>query len=218
MLTITQLIQESHGTAVEKGWWEDWDRNFGEMLMLFITEITEVWEEISDDGIPNPAQWITINPDTQKPEGLAVEFADLLIRAADTVGRYELPLVEALKSLLSWDKVYREIDNEPVARFVPIELLMGRSFAVVGEGQDEEWVRGNLQDGLLDIITPISHAMEAYRVSGVEDTRILAGHFAEIFIATAALCEDFDVPLEKALEVKLAYNKTRPYRHGGKKA
>jgi hypothetical protein len=35
---------------------------------------------------------------------------------------------------------------------------------------------------------------------------------------TIAFCQSNELPLEQALTLKLAYNKTRPYRHGGKVA
>ncbi len=41
---------------------------------------------------------------------------------------------------------------------------------------------------------------------------------ADIFIRVADMCGHFKINLESALEEKLAYNKTRPHRHGGKLA
>lgn len=32
------------------------------------------------------------------------------------------------------------------------------------------------------------------------------------------ICKELDVDLEQAIELKMAYNETRPYRHGGRKA
>jgi hypothetical protein len=31
------------------------------------------------------------------------------------------------------------------------------------------------------------------------------------------MCEEYDIDIEKEYERKLAFNRTRPYRHGGKK-
>jgi NTP pyrophosphatase (non-canonical NTP hydrolase) len=39
---------------------------------------------------------------------------------------------------------------------------------------------------------------------------------ADALIRIFDMCGKFSIDLEKALELKLAYNKTRPYRHGGK--
>jgi len=97
-MTIEELINESHKTAVEKGWW-DKDRNFGEQLMLMVTELAEVMEAYRTQGL---AEKLYI--EDGKPEGVAVEFADLLIRVADTCGKYTIPLVEALKLKLAYNK------------------------------------------------------------------------------------------------------------------
>lgn len=41
---------------------------------------------------------------------------------------------------------------------------------------------------------------------------------ADLLIRVFDFCEHYHVPLEEALEKKLAYNRLRPHRHGGKKA
>ena len=43
-LTINDLIQISHNTAKEKGWWDDSNRNVGELLALIHSEISEALE------------------------------------------------------------------------------------------------------------------------------------------------------------------------------
>lgn len=44
----------------------------------------------------------------------------------------------------------------------------------------------------------------------------VAIELADAIIRIAELCQAESIPLEKALAVKLEYNRTRPYRHGGK--
>lgn len=41
---------------------------------------------------------------------------------------------------------------------------------------------------------------------------------ADVFIRLADFCGQHDVPIETALKTKAAFNKTRPFRHGGKVA
>ena len=210
MLTIAELIKESHGTAVEKGWWENMERNFGEQLMLFVTEITEVWE-LALTGMPSVL--LAKDDKTGKPSGLATELADLWIRMADTVGRYEIPLEAAMKQIMGRDDE-RDADLD-------IPTLVG----LEGTG----WIGdGSVLISLMEIISHISYAMEDYRVCGLDPDKFIiskgetgkvlgiAVRFARVFLVTAALCRDYDIPLVEALEAKLAYNKSRPYRHGNK--
>jgi|WetSurMetagenome_2_1015567.scaffolds.fasta_scaffold68509_2 hypothetical protein len=92
--TIKDLQVDSHKTACEKGWWFDNNRNFGEQLMLMTTELAEVMEEYRCHGLNTEAM---LRIENGKPEGIAVEFADLFIRVADTVEKYGIPLGKALQ-------------------------------------------------------------------------------------------------------------------------
>lgn len=218
MINITQLIEESHGTAVEKGWWEDKDRNFGEQLMLFVTELTEVWEEVAT-GIPGYSTFLTRDVDTGKPIGLASEFADLWIRAADTIGRYQIPILEAIGDIMGHSAA-----TAPEAR---LEDLIEAAWKFM---EPDAGYSVDITHGLMVIISHISYAMEEYRVNGLDSHKFLtrdtatglprgmAAIFGKLFIVTAAVCYEFEIPMCEALEQKLAYNKSRPYRHGGKKA
>lgn len=98
--TVRQLIEESHATALEKGWWgEDGqgDRPVLEQLMLMVTELAEAAEEVRNghrvgDTYYNEARPVTTEDDDVllKPEGFLSELADVFIRIGDTVGRYGL--------------------------------------------------------------------------------------------------------------------------------
>lgn len=119
-MTIDDLIRESHSTALEKGWWPkegDPERNFGEQIALMHSELSEVLEEFRVNGID--PKWFLytdtaydVRTDTNrpylaecgKPEGIAAEFADALIRIFDTCGRYGIPLQEALIRKLDYNK------------------------------------------------------------------------------------------------------------------
>jgi NTP pyrophosphatase (non-canonical NTP hydrolase) len=104
MMNIKTLIEESHKTAIEKGWWNDTTGNqvnVGNQFSNFHSEISEAWEEYRKGK-----GWdeIYYRPSDGKPEGIPVEFADLLIRIFDTCGNYGIPLERALTEKLAFNK------------------------------------------------------------------------------------------------------------------
>lgn len=116
-LTLAELMQRSHEYAVEKGWWEEESRPFADQLANYHAEISEAWEEYRKHGM-EPDKFIyhnylpaAIHDDgyshaqkIPKPEGIAVELADLLIRVADTCQRYNIPLERAIREKMAYNK------------------------------------------------------------------------------------------------------------------
>lgn len=110
-----------HKTAVEHGWWENGDRNMGEVIALMHSELSEALEAWRDGnepmlhytltadeakplGMVGPQNWEgppSLNADDGskvlgKPEGLASEFADTIIRILDVCERNHIPITRAL--------------------------------------------------------------------------------------------------------------------------
>jgi NTP pyrophosphatase (non-canonical NTP hydrolase) len=123
-LTIADIIREAHSTAVEKGWWEQ-DRSFSEGIALMHSELSEALEEWRKHGMNKLLYYVyQFGPDTSylevgiqtgpdpgdvapgpgKPEGIAAELADVIIRIADYCGKYDIPLEEALKAKMAYNK------------------------------------------------------------------------------------------------------------------
>lgn len=44
----------------------------------------------------------------------------------------------------------------------------------------------------------------------------IAAEYADVIIRIMSDCEERGIDLNNAIEVKMAYNKSRPYKHGGK--
>lgn len=93
--SLNELAERINKTARDHGFWEA-DRNFGEMLALIHSEVSEALEE-HRSGNPtvyyahtDTCPWKTGGTWTgqcclAKPEGVAVELADALIRILDTM-------------------------------------------------------------------------------------------------------------------------------------
>jgi NTP pyrophosphatase (non-canonical NTP hydrolase) len=94
-MTIQELCEISHAIAKDKGWW-DLERPIGDIFANFHAEISEAWEEFRTLGM-DPNWFIYYNDGSEKPEGIAVELADVLIRIADFVAKFNLPIEEALE-------------------------------------------------------------------------------------------------------------------------
>jgi NTP pyrophosphatase (non-canonical NTP hydrolase) len=98
-MTIKGLIEESHGTAKLKGWYDEGTRNFGELIALCHSELSETLEEVR----AGRALAEIYHEASGKPAGVAVELADLLIRVADLCGAHGIPLEEALRMKMAYN-------------------------------------------------------------------------------------------------------------------
>lgn len=203
-MKMNKFAEEVHQNAVEHGWWDE-PRTFGEIVALCHSELSEAmeefraklpmfWQHCQESKAPCDREYCgdwsdgvcEINALGDKPEGIAVELADCIIRILDLIGRWELSadnLMGEAKNIILCDvpaRIYDATLGDCIARW---HLLLSLAYSC--------WCRrSGTWDAALRMAMCINEILEWAEENGVD--------------------------MEMVLEVKHEYNKGRPYRHGGK--
>lgn len=82
---IDDMIYICHETAKMKGWWNP-PKSFGEQIVMMHAELSEAIEEYRAQHATNEVYFVKDEQGFDKPEGVPIESADLLIRLLDTCG------------------------------------------------------------------------------------------------------------------------------------
>lgn len=89
---FNELQSIMYTTALLKGWHSP-SKTFGEQNMMMVTEIAEVIEAYREVDGQVDRTWIS---EGGKPEGVPVEYADLVIRVLDTCDASNINLLGAI--------------------------------------------------------------------------------------------------------------------------
>lgn len=108
---MNKLRDEIHRNAVEHGWWEE-KRSFGEIIALCHSELSEALEEYRNGHMPTEVyhsiskKTVTLGKmaDDMKPEGIAIELADTIIRILDYCGKENIDIEKAIKIKHEYNK------------------------------------------------------------------------------------------------------------------
>lgn len=194
-MNFNEFAKDVHINAVEHGFWDE-NRSAGEVIALCHSEISEALEEYRA-GRPmayvfdyTPDDYPVMETrleffDMRKPEGVAVELADVVIRCFDWFGRMRLNVHELLDEALGGE---RRLSDFPT------------------------YHAGNFGEFMSALHLALSLAYRCWcNASGVHATALRMAVCCTMIFAWA---DDNDVDIERLLYIKHEYNKGRPYKHG----
>ena len=103
---IQDIQKHVYETAVANGW-HDKPRALAEPLLLLVTEVAEVYEEIRNNGLMiglnfQPADQ-SKGETMDKPIGIDSELADIFIRLLDLCGEWSVDLAIAVKTKMIYN-------------------------------------------------------------------------------------------------------------------
>lgn len=187
-MDLNAMRDEAYATSKSKGWYEKGRGDVPTLLALVHSEISEAleaWRETGDEGIQGVEIAHSVAPwaPGQKPEGVAAELADVVIRIGDMAGAYELDLNASSK--------------------------------VPPRRHPNFWKGADLPTRLAFLHADVSNGLMHWNAT--RSTEMLALHLYEVVAETQQICDDFKIDLDAAVRAKMAFNKTRSYRHGNKK-
>ena len=193
-----EFAREVHQNAVEHGWWDE-PLTFGDIVSLCHSEISEALEEFRAGRplvyfVETNGFVVTAMDERQgeKPEGIAVELTDGVLRILDWMVLEGIQPEEAM-------------DRARAAR---------ETWAQLGDDLPEHLCKGGMGDLAAELHLYISMAYRNW-LNGTGKGPI-ATRMALVILRIQEWAEEAGVDLEQVLREKFAYNKTRPYRHGGK--
>lgn len=193
MLDLNEFAKEVHAVSVEHGWWEGEENNdvdtkialihaeWSEALEEYRAGRPMVWHRCREGGEEEPVcvekacdAWMNEGCDIcvrdNKPDGIAVELVDGVIRILDLMAAKDIDFAQA--GYICGGK-----------RTLP-QLVAVLHYATAMSGPEDD-----------DAASWLSGCIEAVR----------------------EWLEDQGVDMDELMRLKHEYNKTRSYRHGGKR-
>ena len=184
-MNIPELMRESHSNAIERGFYpEGENKNIGELLMLIVSELGEALEA-HRCGRFAEKELIDCLPD----EGYRFEYA-FENQIKDT---FEDELADVFIRL--FDLCGYLIESEH-------NIIIENCFAVAKSKKIEN---KNVGSWMFDFIT-YNLKMTKFEIS---QDWIPAGALGETLGLLFSFCQSLNIPIEKHIKAKMAYNRTR---------
>ena len=186
-MNLTKLQKEAHAIAKEKGWW-DQERSFGDLIALVHSELSEALEAYREHPNPLPPYDRTFTLE-KLPNGKPVGVASELADVVIRVADMAEHYGEPLEPYVE------EIGSWP-------GLLAYEGLAT----SFGEWI-----DVMHMALSDVSRSWHV-----LKDHCLWVDHLARFVALAQRMAAHYGIDLDAAIEAKMEYNRSRPYRHGGK--
>lgn len=196
-MTIDELIERSHAMALEKGWWDGGERSAVDQVNNFHAEISEAWEEYRAGRME---LWWSHN-----------KMSPLKDEEAYSLGfDHDTQLMDGYKPEGFWVEI------------ADLCIRLADTMAAYGWPcqHDAEFVIAEGQTVDLPRFVGTLHSAIASCYDCRQGLFTAAGPkcFAETITVCCEVARHSGIDLLSLCELKMAYNATRPHRHGGKRA
>ena len=196
MLDLNQFAKEVHQNAVEHGWWEG-ERPFAEVIALIHSEISEALEEYRAG---RPMVWHACNDQAQEERPTICERCDQC----------------CVKTMYP---VAKCTEYNPKPEGIAVELIDMCIRILDWFGESGETFKKKAEDFEDDYKLPELAANLHYYVSqafGCFGKYERAFWLEHAFLSAYIWIKSQGIDVEALMLEKHEYNKTRPYKHGGR--
>lgn len=102
-MNIAEIQNLAHSNSVSHGFWEG-EFNFGEKMMLIVSEVAEAFEHWREGKHPTEIFWWPTGETVEgKPDGVPIELADVIIRILDLAAYYNIDLEQAILTKMKYN-------------------------------------------------------------------------------------------------------------------
>lgn len=191
-MDIKTLVEAAHQNAVSKGWWEE-ERTYGELIALVHSEVSEALEDFRNGKQPNEV-WYEGEHEGQKvrsyiKDGKCQKLCGVPSELADICIR-----IFDIAGKYGWR-------NELALKYAVIPIF--DNFERVSIAENLAWIHHELAESFVSL-------------KRWKDGTKAVVHLANAIAEVVEISQMFDIDIDRAIAEKMAYNATRPQRHGGK--